>query len=45
LRLTSLPANAHVLAKVIASMVTTVPSVVIVLALGRSTAETVGAGV
>ena len=45
LRLTSLPANAYVLAKVIASMVTTVPSVVIVLALGRSTAETVGAGV
>jgi ABC-2 type transport system permease protein len=35
LRLTSLPANAYVLAKVIASMVTTVPSVVIVLALGR----------
>ena len=35
LRLTSLPANAYVLAKVIASMVTTVPAVVIVLALGR----------
>lgn len=35
LRLTSLPANAYVLAKVIASMVTTIPSVVIVLALGR----------
>lgn len=35
LRLTSLPANAYVVAKVIASMVTTVPSVVIVLALGR----------
>jgi ABC-2 type transport system permease protein len=35
LRLTSLPANAYVLAKVIASLVTTVPAVVIVLALGR----------
>ena len=35
LRLTSLPANAYVLAKVIASMVTTVPSVAIVLVLGR----------
>jgi ABC-2 type transport system permease protein len=35
LRLTSLPANAYVLAKVIASMVTTIPSVLIVLALGR----------
>jgi ABC-2 type transport system permease protein len=35
LRLTSLPANAYVLAKVIASMVTTIPSVAIVLALGR----------
>jgi ABC-2 type transport system permease protein len=35
LRLTSLPANAYVLAKVIASMVTTIPSVVIVLVLGR----------
>ena len=35
LRLTTLPANAYVVAKVIASMVTTVPSVVIVLALGR----------
>lgn len=35
LRLTSLPANAYVLAKVIASMVTTIPAVVIVLVLGR----------
>jgi len=35
LRLTSLPANAYVLAKVIASMVTTIPSVAIVLVLGR----------
>jgi ABC-2 type transport system permease protein len=35
LRLTSLPANAYVVAKVIASMVTTVPAIVIVLALGR----------
>jgi ABC-2 type transport system permease protein len=35
LRLTPLPANAYVVAKVIASMVTTVPAVVIVLALGR----------
>ncbi|HEY4464786.1 MAG TPA: ABC transporter permease [Streptosporangiaceae bacterium] len=35
LRLTALPANAYVVAKVIASMVTTVPAVVIVLALGR----------
>jgi ABC-2 type transport system permease protein len=35
LRLTSLPPNAYVAAKVIASMVTTVPAVVIVLALGR----------
>jgi ABC-2 type transport system permease protein len=35
LRLTTLPANAYVVAKVIASMATTVPSVVIVLALGR----------
>jgi ABC-2 type transport system permease protein len=35
LRLTSLPANAYVTAKVIASMATTVPSVVIVLLLGR----------
>lgn len=35
LRLTPLPANAYVIAKVIASMVTTVPAVVIVLALGR----------
>jgi ABC-2 type transport system permease protein len=35
LRLTSLPPNAYVAAKVIASMVTTVPAVVIVLVLGR----------
>lgn len=35
LRLTSLPANAYVTAKLIASMATTVPSIVIVLALGR----------
>jgi ABC-2 type transport system permease protein len=35
LRLTPLPANAYVVAKVIASMTTTVPAVVIVLALGR----------
>jgi ABC-2 type transport system permease protein len=35
LRLTTLPANAYVVAKMIASMATTVPSVVIVLALGR----------
>lgn len=35
LRLTSLPANSYVVAKVIASLVTTVPAVVIVLALGR----------
>jgi ABC-2 type transport system permease protein len=35
LRLTSLPANAYVLAKVIASMVTTIPSVAMVLVLGR----------
>ena len=35
LRLTPLPANAYVLAKVIASMVTTMPAVVIVLILGR----------
>jgi ABC-2 type transport system permease protein len=35
LRLTTLPANAYVVAKMIASMVTTVPAVVIVLALGR----------
>jgi ABC-2 type transport system permease protein len=35
LRLTSLPANAYVLAKIIASMVTTMPAVVIVLGLGR----------
>jgi ABC-2 type transport system permease protein len=35
LRLTALPANAYVVAKVIASMVTTVPSVIIVLGLGH----------
>src|SRR5215469_18938551 len=35
LRITSLPAGAYVIAKVIASMVTSVPSIVIVLALGR----------
>ena len=35
LRLTSLPPNAYVAAKVIGSMVTTVPAVAIVLALGR----------
>jgi ABC-2 type transport system permease protein len=35
LRLTSLPANAYVVSKIIVSMVTTVPSVVIVLLLGR----------
>lgn len=35
LRLTSLPANAYVLAKVLASMVTTIPAVAIVLVLGR----------
>jgi ABC-2 type transport system permease protein len=35
LRLTSLPASSYVVAKVIASMVTTVPSIVIVLALGH----------
>jgi ABC-2 type transport system permease protein len=35
LRLTPLPANAYVIAKVIASMAITVPSVVIVLLLGR----------
>lgn len=39
LRLTSLPANAYVLAKVLASMVTTVPAVVFVLALGRFYAD------
>ena len=35
LRLTALPANAYVVAKIIASMVITVPSIVIVLVLGR----------
>ena len=35
LRLTPLPANAYVVAKVLASMVTTVPSIVIVFLLGR----------
>lgn len=35
LRLTPLPANAYVVGKVIASMATTVPSIVIVLLLGR----------
>ena len=35
LRLTPLPANAYVVAKIISSMVTTVPSIVIVLLLGR----------
>ena len=35
LRLTALPANAYVVAKIIASMVITVPSIVIVLLLGR----------
>jgi ABC-2 type transport system permease protein len=35
LRLTALPANAYVTAKILASMVTTVPSIVIVLLLGR----------
>lgn len=35
LRLTALPANAYVTAKVIASMVTTVPAIVLVLALGH----------
>jgi ABC-2 type transport system permease protein len=35
LRLTSLPANAYVVAKMITSMATTVPSIVIVLLLGR----------
>jgi ABC-2 type transport system permease protein len=35
LRLTSLPANAYVISKVLVSMATTVPSVVIVLALGH----------
>ncbi|HWG00308.1 MAG TPA: ABC transporter permease [Trebonia sp.] len=35
LRLTPLPANAYVVAKLLVSMVTTVPSVVVVLLLGR----------
>jgi ABC-2 type transport system permease protein len=35
LRLTPLPANAYVVAKIVASMVTAVPSIVIVLLLGR----------
>lgn len=35
LRLTALPASSYVVAKIIASMATTVPSVVIVLLLGR----------
>ena len=35
LRLTPLPANAYVISKVIVSMATTVPSIVIVLLLGR----------
>jgi ABC-2 type transport system permease protein len=35
LRLTPLPANAYVLAKIIASMATSVPAIVIVLLLGR----------
>jgi ABC-2 type transport system permease protein len=35
LRLTPLPANAYVLAKILTSMATTIPSVVIVLLLGR----------
>jgi ABC-2 type transport system permease protein len=35
LRLTALPASAYVVAKVMASMVTTVPSIVIVFLLGR----------
>lgn len=35
LRLTPLPANAYVIAKIIASMAVTVPSIVIVLLLGR----------
>ena len=35
LRLTPLPANAYVVAKILTSMATTVPSVVIVLLLGR----------
>ena len=39
LRLTPLPANAYVVAKIISSMVTTVPSIVIVLLLGRFYAD------
>jgi ABC-2 type transport system permease protein len=39
LRLTPLPANAYVVAKVLASMVTTVPSIVIVFLLGRFYAD------
>ncbi len=35
LRLTPLPANAYVIAKIFASMATTIPSIVIVLLLGR----------
>ncbi len=35
LRLTPLPANGYVLAKILASMATTVPSIVIVLLMGR----------
>jgi ABC-2 type transport system permease protein len=35
LRLTALPANAYVVAKILASMVTTVPSIVIVFLLGH----------
>lgn len=35
LRITPLPAGAYVIAKVVASMITSVPSIVIVLALGR----------
>jgi ABC-2 type transport system permease protein len=35
LRLTSLPANAYVVAKIISSLATTVPSIVIVFLLGR----------
>ncbi|MGH3248505.1 MAG: ABC transporter permease [Trebonia sp.] len=35
LRLTPLPANAYVIAKILTSMATTIPSVVIVLLLGR----------
>src|SRR3984957_12036799 len=35
LRLTPLPASAYVIAKILTSMVTTVPSIVIVMLLGR----------